>query len=374
MKAIISFQKKAHWFLALVTLIPWLLFLVLPSCQKDEFEIDSMRNMPSMSCTGLPINGKPILYYGPETFKITSKALVKETRTLSNPNFDSFDGNFILKVQNGSHGKTKVEKIEIRIDDILIVSSSDFRKKGNIISKPITLSANSTMEIKLKVDKRSFIVLWIEGTLKEEMTVTDVEGNVYKTVTIGTQVWMAENLKTTKYKDGEKIPLITESSESANPPTPAYYWYDNDEATYKNDYGALYNWYTVNTGKLCPAGWHVPTEAEFNSLIAYLGSMSVAGGKLKEAGITHWESPNIGATNETGFTALPCGERTTVYDYWESSQIGIRGNWWSSTENTDEFAGDEVAGILILENVQNEAYIQYKVEQCGLAVRCIKDN
>jgi len=374
MKAIISFQKKAHWFLALVTLIPWLLFLVLPSCQKDEFEKDSMRNMPSMSCTGLPINGKPILYYGPETFKITSKAPVKETRTLSNPNFDSFDGNFILKVQNGSHGKTKVEKIEIRIDGILIVSSSDFRKKGNIISKPITLSANSTMEIKLKGDKRSFIVLWIEGTLKEEMTVTDVEGNVYKTVTIGTQVWMAENLKTTKYKDGEKIPLITESSESANPPTPAYYWYDNDEATYKNDYGALYNWYTVNTGKLCPAGWHVPTEAEFNSLIAYLGSMSVAGGKLKEAGITHWESPNIGATNETGFTALPGGERTTVYDYWESSQIGIRGNWWSSTENTDEFAGDEVAGILILENVQNEAYIQYKVEQCGLAVRCIKDN
>lgn len=374
MKAIISFQKKAHWFLALVTLIPWLLFLVLPSCQKDEFENDSMRNMPSMSCTGLPINGKPILYYGPKTFKITSKVPVKETRTLSNPNFDSFDGNFILKVQNGSHGKTKVEKIEIRIDGILMVSSSDFRKKGNIISKPITLSANSTMEIKLKGDKRSFIVLWIEGTLKEEMTVTDVDGNVYKTVTIGTQVWMAENLKTTKYKDGEKIPLITESSESANPPTPAYYWYDNDEATYKNDYGALYNWYTVNTGKLCPAGWLVPTEAEFNSLIAYLGSMSVAGGKLKEAGITHWESPNIGATNETGFTALPGGERTTVYDYWESSQIGIRGNWWSSTENTDEFAGDEVAGILILENVQNEAYIQYKVEQCGLAVRCIKDN
>jgi uncharacterized protein (TIGR02145 family) len=334
-----------------------------------------MPDMPSMSCTGLPISRPITMYYGPETFKVSSKAPVKEMRELSNPNFDSFDGNFVLKVQNGSNNKTKVEKIEIRIDDILIVSSSDFRKRGkNIISKPITLSANSTLEIKMKGDKRSFIVLWIEGTLKEEMTVTDVEGNVYKTVTIGTQVWMAENLKTTKYKDGEKIPLITESSESANPPTPAYYWYDNDEATYKNDYGALYNWYTVNTGKLCPAGWHVPTEAEFNSLIAYLGSMSVAGGKLKEAGITHWESPNIGATNETGFTALPGGERTTVYDYWESSQIGIRGNWWSSTENTDEFAGDEVAGILILENVQNEAYIQYKVEQCGLAVRCIKDN
>ena len=237
------------------------------------------------------------------------------------------------------------------------------------------LTPESVLEVKLNGAPGSFIDLWIEGTLKEEMTVTDVDGNVYKTVTIGTQVWMAENLKTTWYKDGKRIPLITENSESVNPPTPAYYWYDNDEATYKKTYGALYNWYTVNTGKLCPEGWHVPTESEFNSLITFLGGMGIAGGKLKEAGTAHWESPNIGATNETGFTALPGGERSTVYDYWESSDIRIRGVWWSSTENTDEFAGQGVAGQLLLENVQNEAYIQYmKEEQCGLSVRCIKDN
>lgn len=357
-----------------MALITCLLFMIFPSCQKDEFERGTMPDMPSMSCSSLSISAPATLFYGPETFKVASKAPVTETRILSNPNFDSFDGNFVLKVQNGSNNKTKVEKIEIRIDGILILKSLDFRRRGNnILSRSITLLANSTLEIKLKGDKRSFLVLWIEGTLKE-MSVTDIDGNVYKTVTIGTQVWMAENLKTTKYKDGENIPFITENSESANPPTPAYYWYDNDEATYKKTYGALYNWYTVNTGKLCPAGWHVPTEPEFNSLITYIGSMSVAGGKLKEAGTTHWESPNIGATNETGFTALPGGDRNMLEDYWVFSQIGIRGTWWSSTENTDEFAGLEVAGVLILENVQNEAYLQYMGEQSGASVRCIKDN
>ena len=236
------------------------------------------------------------------------------------------------------------------------------------------LTPESVLTVKINGTPGSFIDLWIEGTLKKEMTVTDIDGNVYNTVTIGTQVWMAENLKTTKYMDGEEIPLITESTELANPPTPAYYWYDNDEATYRKPYGALYNWYAVNTGKLCPEGWQVPTESEFNSLITFLGGMSIAGGKLKEAGTTHWESPNIGATNETGFTALPGGDRNMVEDYWVSSQMGIRGSWWSSTENTDEFAGLEVAGVLILENVQNEAYIQYSGEQSGLSVRCIKVN
>jgi uncharacterized protein (TIGR02145 family) len=366
MKAIISFQKRTHWFLALVTLIPWLLFLVLPSCQKDEFEKDSMRNMPSMSCTGLPINGKPILYYGPETFKITSKAPVKETRTLSNQNFDSFDGNFVLKVQNGSNNKIKVEKIEIRIDDILIVSSSDFRKRGkNIISKPITLSANSTLEIKMKGDKRSFIVLWIEGTLKEEMTVTDVEGNVYKTVTIGTQVWMAENLKTTKFNDGTNIPLVTENMLWSNLPTPAYCWFNN-EITNKDKYGALYNWYTVNTGILCPVSYHVPTDWEMGGILTeYLGGWLTAGGKLKETGLTHWLSPNEGATNESGFTALPGGRRNEDGSFVD---IGLIGHWWSATE-LNETNAYQLYVYYLTPNFAN--FFNFKV--VGYSIRCLKD-
>jgi uncharacterized protein (TIGR02145 family) len=316
-----------------------------------------------------------VLYYGHQIFKRVHGKPFKETRKIGNPDFEQYNDNFVLMISNGENKKTRVSSAGIRIDGKLIVGPKAFSKNVSFIRKKLHgLTPESILEVKLNGTPGSFIDLWIEGTLKKEMTVTDIDGNVYNTVTIGTQVWMAENLKTTKYMDGEEIPLITESTESANPPTPAYYWYDNDEATYRKTYGALYNWYAVNTGKLCPEGWQVPTESEFNSLITFLGGMSIAGGKLKEAGTTHWESPNIGATNETGFTALPGGERNTIYDYWESSQIGIRGNWWSSTENTDEFAGQEVAGVLILENVQNEAYIQYMVEQCGLSVRCIKDN
>jgi uncharacterized protein (TIGR02145 family) len=197
---------------------------------------------------------------------------------------------------------------------------------------------------------------------------SDIEGNIYETVIIGTQIWMAENLKTTKYNDGTNILLVTLNSESANPPTPAYYWYDNDIVTYKNDYGALYNWYSVNTGKLCPAGWHVPFLDEFNSLITSLGGMSVAGGKLKEAGTTHWESPNTGATNYTGFTALPGGFTHTVNDDWGFSNIRIRGEWWSSTENSAEFAER-----MFLDTWQNEAYIQSMVKIIGLSIRCLRD-
>jgi len=160
-------------------------------------------------------------------------------------------------------------------------------------------------------------------------TMTDRDGNVYTSVTIGTQTWMVENLKTTKYKDGTDIPLVTDDTEWANLNTPGYCWYNNDAATYKNSYGALYNWYAVSTGKLCPTGWHVPTDAEWTTLTTYLGGESVAGGKLKELGTTHWTTPNTGATNETGFAALPGG-----YIYYDGTFdfIGNIGGWWSATE------------------------------------------
>ena len=134
------------------------------------------------------------------------------------------------------------------------------------------------------------------------LTATDIDGNVYHTVTIGTQIWMVENLKTTRYNDGSPIPFVTDSSSWSNLTTPGYCWYNND-TTNKNTYGALYNWFAVNTGKLAPTGWHVPTDDEWTTLTTYLGGESIAGGKLKETGTTHWRTPNAGATNEIGFTA-----------------------------------------------------------------------
>jgi len=143
----------------------------------------------------------------------------------------------------------------------------------------------------------------------ETGSVTDIDGNVYQTVKIGNQWWMMENLKVTSYRNGEAIPNVTDTTEWYNLTTGAYCYYDND-AYNTTIYGRLYNWYSINDSRsIAPTGWHVPTDEEWTTVINYLGGESVAGGKLKENGTTHWTSPNNGATNESGFSALPGGYR-----------------------------------------------------------------
>lgn len=194
----------------------------------------------------------------------------------------------------------------------------------------------------------------------------DVDGNVYTTVTIGTQTWMVENLKTTKYNDGTAIPLVTDNTAWSNLTTPGYCWYNNDVGTYKNTYGALYNSYTVNTDKLAPTGWHVATDAEWSTLTTYLGGEGVAGGKLKESGTTHWTSPNTGATNEWGFTALPGGCRFGIVGFfddigdnsrlWSATVVGVVGSW-------ARYMDYDNAGVHRVE------YPKYY----GFQVRCVRD-
>ena len=196
-------------------------------------------------------------------------------------------------------------------------------------------------------------------------TVKDRDGNVYHTVTIGTQVWMVENLKTTKYNDGTSIPLVTEGSSWEALSTPGYTWYKKDSATYKTTYGALYNGYAVKTGKLCPKGWHVPTDAEWTVLTDYLGGWTVAGGKLKEVGFTHWNSPNGGATNETGFSSLPGGYRHWSGDF---DLLGIYGYWWSSTGNNSNQAYYRHMDCQYADLYRESFDLLY-----GLSVRCLKD-
>ncbi len=161
-------------------------------------------------------------------------------------------------------------------------------------------------------------------------TVTDIDSNVYKTITIGTQTWMAENLKVTKFNYGTDIPLVTDEGEWEDLTTPGYCWFNNDEKTYKKTFGALYNWYAVGTGKLCPAGWHVPDNGDWVALYENAGADSVAQGNLKETGTTHWDSPNYGATNATGFTAIPAANRNN-YNFAEG-WLGKAGFWWSSSD------------------------------------------
>ena len=199
----------------------------------------------------------------------------------------------------------------------------------------------------------------------ETGSVFDQDGNSYTTVTIGTQEWMVENLKTTKYNDGSIIPLVTGKNDWESLTTPGYCWYDNDAATYKNPYGAMYNWYAVNTGKLCPTGWHVPTNEETETLADYLGGSVVAGGKLKETGTAHWDSPNTDATNEFGFTALPGGMR---WDDGDFLAIGYDGFWWTATEFTAECGRGRGMG-------SDHGQVTYVTanKKFGYSVRCVKD-
>lgn len=208
------------------------------------------------------------------------------------------------------------------------------------------------------------------GCTKEEAAeekITDADGNIYTSVTIGTQTWMVENLKTTKYNDGTAIPNVTDNTEWGALLTGAYCWYQNDISN-KNPYGALYNAFAGATGKLCPSGWHVPSEAEWNTLTTYLGGQLVAGGKLKEAGTAHWITPNTGATNESGFTALPGGARQFYNGTY--NDIGVIGIYWSATETS--LQNNHFIAIP-MSNENTTANPGQHVMSTGSSVRCIKD-
>jgi uncharacterized protein (TIGR02145 family) len=199
--------------------------------------------------------------------------------------------------------------------------------------------------------------------------IKDVDGNVYKTVTIGTQTWMAENLKVSKYNDGTTIPNITDNTQWQNNTTGAWSYYKNDVVN-NAKYGKLYNWYAVSktsngNKNVCPTGWHVPSDAEWTVLTDYLGGESVAGGKMKEVGTTSWKNPNTEATNISLFTGLPGGYR---YYSGGCSFIGDGGYWWSSTEyNT----GSAWSRGLDYSYGDAGRFVSYKGD--GLSVRCLRD-
>lgn len=195
-------------------------------------------------------------------------------------------------------------------------------------------------------------------------TIKDYDNNTYDVIRIGTQLWIKENLKTTKFKNGSAIPLVSDFSGWSALTTPGYCIYDNDAGNAAT-YGALYNWATVETGNLCPAGWHVPSDDEFLTLDRFLGGESPAGGKMKEAGITHWIAPNTGATNESEFTALPGGYRLVNGQY---NDITTNGYWWSSSEYTSQDAWHKK-----IQYNSDKTYRDVEKKNMGMSVRCLKD-
>jgi uncharacterized protein (TIGR02145 family) len=183
----------------------------------------------------------------------------------------------------------------------------------------------------------------------------DFEGKVYQTVTIGSQLWMAENLSTAKLNDGTEIELVTSDNDRwSRMETPGYTIYRNE---------VLYNGSAVSSGKLAPKGWHVPTDEEWTTLITYLGGEEVAGGKMKESGTTHWMDPNTGASNSSGFSAIAAGFRNGSGWFYYS---GVYGYWWCST-------GDAWGLYYINLSSYSEAVVRGSNSNSGFSVRCVKD-
>jgi uncharacterized protein (TIGR02145 family) len=209
-------------------------------------------------------------------------------------------------------------------------------------------------------------------------TMTDQDGNIYKTIVIGNQEWMAENLKVSHYRNGDLIPNITSNSEWEGLLTGASCWYDSDSASYDCPYGKLYNWYAVSDARnVCAAGWHVPSDTEWSILINYIDPIAdygnnpypnIAGGKMKSTGMSFWDVPNQNATNESGFSALPGGAR--ISDFGGFLAAGQSGLWWSSSQSPepDKFWG------LILTSYDSSTIRYDERKQSGLSIRCLKDS
>ncbi|RQV93692.1 MAG: hypothetical protein EH224_11915, partial [Calditrichaeota bacterium] len=209
------------------------------------------------------------------------------------------------------------------------------------------------------------VKIYVDDRNNEKGKVTDIDGNIYIVTKIGDQWWMAENLKVTHYSNGDSIPNVTDNSEWGGLTTGAYCNYNND-STNVPTYGRLYNWYAVDDSRnIAPAGWHVPTDSEWQIMVEYLGGSTVAGGKLKESGTTHWFSPNTGATNESGFSALPGGYLNSDDTFLD---MGYYGHWWSSDDYSSSGAWKRLLNYI------GSDLGRYKDDKRhGFSVLCVRD-
>jgi uncharacterized protein (TIGR02145 family) len=225
----------------------------------------------------------------------------------------------------------------------------------------VQIISSQTMNVNKKDGStESYNLLDIENiTFSLGETVTDNDGNTYQTIKIGNQVWMAENLKVTHYRNGNAIPNVTVKSTWLSLTTGAYCNYNNDGSDVATC-GRLYNYYAVNDGrKLAPTGWHIPSDTDWQTLVDYLGGATVAGGKMKGTDTT-WNSPNIGATNESGFLAVSCSLR----QYGDFNEKGNYAHFWSSSLN---------ATIWRLNYRDTNVMLFNTDKHDGISVRCVKD-
>jgi len=303
----------------------------------------------------------------------------------------SDDGNTVITERGVCWSASPVPTIENN-------KSSDGTGTGNFSSEITGLTPETTYYVRAYATNETGVAYGNEVSFTTEAlpvitTVTDYEGHVYNTVVIGNQTWMAENLRSTKYSDGTDIPLVTDNATwqalGNNNNDKAYCFFNNDANGEAAIYGALYSWAAAMNGSnssnanpsgvqgICPTGWHLPGDNEWKELEMFLGMTQAQanaygyrgtdeGGKLKETGTNHWTSPNTGATNETGFTALPGGIRDGTTGLFHF--LGIVSYMWSSTQDSGIYAwyrslGNDTAQIFRYDN-----YKSY-----GFSVRCVKD-
>lgn len=315
--------------------------------------------------------------YGPEkSFTTLGKGPSAKNRGMSAGNsvngakFNALvNSNFLETAVSFQYGLTAAYGNEIAAGTI-----PGGRNNDTIINTLISnLELNTTYHFRVKA-VNALGTTYSSDTTFLSFSVADVDGNFYHTLVIGGQTWLMENLKTTHYRNGDVIPNVTDSSAWGYLTTGAMCWFENDFPTYGSIYGGLYNFYAaVDSRGLAPEGWHIPTDEEWTTLRDYLGgAFANPGGKLKETGFAHWLSPNTGATNETGFTALPGGFRGAT---GPNSSRGIFGAlnevayFWSSTPGPGECAWMKFI-FFDSDALYND---QAALKSGGQSIRCIKN-
>ncbi|HPS71855.1 MAG TPA: FISUMP domain-containing protein [Bacteroidales bacterium] len=321
-------KKNQYYFNFVLLHLILLAIFLLQSCDKNKITILTKEvkdvNQISAKCTGQVSDNE----------KIIEKGFCWDT--LSSPTID--------------HYKLKVESNSTTYSGII---------------RPLKSLKTYYIRAYAMTESSVFYGNMIQITTLNNTFVDPRDGRNYKMITIGTQTWMAENLNTIKYNDGTDIPQVTNPSSWNYIETPAYCWYENNQELFGETYGPLYNWYSVNTGKLCPLGWHVPSDSEWSTLVNYCGGDQIAGNKLKEIKNFHWSYPNTGADNESGFTALPGGFRDYNGDF---ITVNLLGYWWCSSEG-----GDWCAWYRYMHKDFSNVIRVNENKKRGLSVRCVKD-
>jgi len=361
---------------------PLVIILLINSCETDL----NLGSISSEITQDYLLTGDLDLYLdNQQIFRFTGKPGTT-TIPIGLESLSDFEDCFILHISTGSESDGNVKNAIVSIDGQLILNKSDFGDRVFQYDFEIcNLTPDSYIEIVVKGKPGSYLDIWIEGKLKNLYpcpggTFVDArDGQEYDYVCIGDQIWMAENLNTTKYNNGDPVLHITDNSEWGNTGEGAYCYYNNDENN-KDIYGALYNYFAVvDSRELCPSGWHIPSDNEWKTLEIYLGLTE------SEADLLGWRGTDVGlkmksktgwlndgnGTNSSGFNALPGGNR--YYDGSSFAYLGLVGLWWSSTLWVDNGIVYDWALRRYLDYSQDGIDRANDPLHYGFSVRCVKD-